>query len=733
MRARVLAAVAATACCAAVLPAAAAHVADDGVHASVGAATAALSNGVVERRWALRPDGTVVTSSLTDLATGRQWSQPASPDFAVTVDGVATSSISGWRLKEVVAGPVPADPARPAAPGGRQLRFRYLRDVAGSSLAPLVGLELDRVVVLRTGSPVLETTTTLVADAARATRVSEYSLDEVTTVPVSLTEVQAYHGGSDWRDDYRVPTLEKGAFDDEGEVARLDDGHGAGVFLVTERRSGIASRVGRDATGRTWAGVDLARDAFDYGPLKSDPPDYNRQDNPAYPVPVRSRLVAPGGTLRLGRAFTGVYSGGAAEAGFAFGDHFANAVMPAFDRSVGLNSFHPWSHGPDMSDANLRKQALLAKDLGVETFMLDDQWQGGPGGESGDWQFDAARFPDTDHDGSPDFLSFLHSQGMQLGLWMSLAEFNTASTTYAAHPDWACAPTGDVTAQVPDDAGLGVWDLNNPDLRAYLTSVVDRAVTQWGTTEFKFDFQSWVDCGTHDYLDYEDAFISLVRSFEVRHPNVTFELDETNDQRAWPFESAALGPSWFDNGHLHGSTAQAKVLHDLWSAAPWLPTSSLGLGFLDGTLDATHTAGYLAPMGLLSHLTFWTDQAKIPVAERPEVAFWTAWYADHRSDLAGAAYELTTTDPVDGHSPMALQPWTGDHGEVFAFWQSEAAPLTLALRGVDPARRYRVVDVRTGQQLTVASGRSLRDGLSLTPAGPFTAQVLAVTPIGGRP
>ena len=32
-----------------------------------------------------------------------------------------------------------------------------------------------------------------------------------------------------------------------------------------------------------------------------------------------------------------------------------------------------------MSDANLRTQALLAKKLGVTSFMLDDQWQGGPG------------------------------------------------------------------------------------------------------------------------------------------------------------------------------------------------------------------------------------------------------------------------------------------------------------------------------------------------------------------
>ena len=727
-RMRVLALVVACTSCAAVLPAVAAtrQLPPSQVVASTSATSAVISNGLVRRAWRIS-DGSVLTSALSD-SRGVNRSAGASPDFRLTLDGVPTTSSDGWKLLTVTASQTRPDPSRPRVPAGSQLLFRYRRDVAGSAALPLIGVQLDRLVVLRPGSPVLETTTTLVNDQARIARVSSYSLDEVETKPMT-TEVLTYHGGSDWRDDYRVSKTERGAFDDEGEVARLDDGTGAGIFFVTERRAGVASRVGRDAGGRSWAGVDIPRDLFDFGPLRSDPPDYNRFDNPAYPVPIRARTVLPGQSLTLGRVFTGVYSGGAQEAGFAFSRFFAADVMPAFSRSIGLNSFHPWSHGPLMSDANLRKQALLAKKLGVETFMLDDQWQGGAGGESGDWKFDPDRFPDKNKDGRPDFVTFLHQQGMKLGLWMSLVEFNTASQTYKAHPDWACAPTGDITAQIADDAGLGVWDVTNPAFRAYITGVVDHAVQAFGTTEFKFDFQSWVDCGVHDYMDYEDAFVSLVRSFEVRHPGVTFELDETNDQRAWPFECVALGPSWFDNGHLHGSTAQAKELHDLWAASPWIPTSTIGYGFLDGTLGGRYTAGYLAPMGLLSHLTFWTDQSKIPVGSRPEIAFWLRWYAAHRSDLAGASYELTAADPLDGKSPMALQPWTGTRGELFAFWQSAAKPLTVQLRGLDARTRYRLTDVRTGRVVVTARGSQLRQGLTLRPRSAYSAQVLTIAPV----
>ena len=344
--------------------------------------------------------------------------------------------------------------------------------------------------------------------------------------------------------------------------------------------------------------------------------------------------------------------------------------------------------------------------------MLDDQWQGGTGGESGDWQFDPARFPDSNGDGRPDFVDYLHQQGVGLGLWMSPVEFNMASQTYAAHPDWACAPIGDVTAQAPDDAGLGVWDATNPAFQDYLLGVIDRLVATDDVREFKFDFMAWVDCADHDYADYEDAFVSLVRTMEQRHPDVTFELDETNDQRAWPFESASLGPSWFDNGHLHGSTAVAKLLHDVWSAAPWVPPATLGLGVYDGTLTGPYAgaAGVdaLFPLAMLTHATFWTDLTTLSADQRAETAWWIRWYAAHRAELGPAVYELTGTDPIDGQSWAAWQPWSGDAGYVFAFRQAGGPDtMSLALHGVDPHRTYAVTDVRTGERLGVYRGAQL--------------------------
>ena len=381
---------------------------------------------------------------------------------------------------------------------------------------------------------------------------------------------------------------------------------------------------------------------------------------------------------------------------------------------------------------SLRSQVDVAAQLGIETFMLDDQWQGGPGGESGDWHFDPARFPDSDHDGVPDFVTYVHAHGLKLGLWMSPLEFNSASQTYAAHPLWACAPVGDATAQVPDDAGLGVWDVTKPAFQRYLLGVVDRLVHDYAVAEFKFDFMAWVDCAPHDYADYEDAFVSLVHRMQQRHPGVTFELDETNDQRSWAFESAELGPSWFDNAHLHGSSPVAKELHDVWSAAPWVPTWSLGLGVYDGTLtdDYAGVAGVdaLMPLAMLTHMTFWTDLTTLTPEEQAETTWWLQWYAGHRNELGPAVYELTGQDPIDGSSWVAWQPWDGRAGYVFAFRQSGGpGTLTVRLHGLTPTMSYAVTDVRTGSSIGTYTGAHLAAGLPITLA-PYSAAVLAVRP-----
>ncbi|HVU61694.1 MAG TPA: alpha-galactosidase [Mycobacteriales bacterium] len=676
----------------------------------VAADHAEIGDGKVSRHWAIG-NGSVETTSLIGPG-GTQWAKPG-PDFRIDI-GLAqasTTSTTGWSLASV-------KPVKTASAVGLDFTFAPL----DAALAPAVTIE--RKVRLRPGRSTMSVTSTL--HSLIPIRVPSYTLDQITPRSAALPgEVVRYREGSDWRNDFRVVSHPSGTFDAEGEILRR--GQSAGFFLVSQRRGGLASRALHTSTGADAIGVDWARDLLDAGPLITDPPNYNTVGNPAYPVPLRARLVRPGETLQLGTAWTGVYAGPAGQGVNSAAAAFAAAFPWHIDRTVGANSFHPWSHGPDMSDANLRKQIDAAKKLGVERYMLDDQWQGGPGGESGDWQFDPARYPDRNHDGIPDFITYLHHQGMQLGLWMSPVEFNMHSVTYASHPAWGCLPLGDIAAQVPDDAGLGAWDATNPAFQSYLIGVVDRLVEKYDVREFKFDFMAWLDCWTHDYADYEDAFVSMVQRMERRHPHVTFELDETNDQRLWPFESEALGPSWFDNNHHHGIDQVSELLHDLWSAAPWMPTQTIGLGSFDSdALAAKRPAGFLMPLALLSHTTFWTDFTKLTPNQRRQVAWWDHWYSTHRDAIGPLDYELTKQDPAKGGWAV-FEPWHGRSGYVFAFHQTGAGSVRVRLQGLHARSTYLVSDVRSGKVLRRTSGRVLQSGLTVRAPRAWSARVLRIS------
>jgi hypothetical protein len=666
---------------------------------------ATLANGLISQAWTIGSTG-VTTGALIDVRTHRDWALPGSPEFSMVVDSAPTSSTAGWRLIS-------------AAAHGDSIAFRY-----GLAL-PRGLVELDRTWTLYPGAAVEQVSEQLVNHTSVALRIGEYTLAAVRSPARVSAEVQAYHGGSDWRQDFRVITREVASFDDEGEVARFDDGSGAGWFLVGERRGGAMSRVGRTSAGRSWVGVDNARDLFDWGPILTSPPNYNRQTNPAYPAPIRQRTLLSLGALDLGTAYVGVYHGGAGQAAAAFASDFAAHVAPTRRQTVDLNSFHPWGHGSGLADANLRPQARAFSELGGEVFMLDDQWQGR---SAGDWRWDPERFPIPSGSVAPAFATYLHSLGLQLGLWMSPAEFNPRATIYAQHPNWACTPTGDVTALLPDDSGLGVWDFTNPQLRAYMSGVINRLIAQDGVREFKFDYVTWVDCPPHDYLDYEDAYVHWIQALEAAHPGVTFELDETNDQRLWPFRSAALGPSWFDNGHLQGSTYPSRLLHDIWSSAPWIPPSTLGFGTYDGDLGAPYTPDYLMPIALLGHVTFWSDLTKQTPREASETAWWLGWYRAHRAALSALVYEDSVGDPIDGRAWAAFQPWRGGRGYLFLFSQGGGTQTqTVSLQDLVPSRTYVLRDVRTGETIGRWTGARLRAGVPFTLSG-YTALVLAVTP-----
>src|SRR4051812_37659105 len=211
-----------------------AHATSDGTRAS-------LANGHISRTW-----DRALTTSLRDRRSGRDWAAPGSSDFTIDIGGASTGPGSPWTLRSTTARREPLDPSRPA-------RRRGVQIVQVFALDPVGLITLERVYTLRPGSSVIGVTSVLHNGSPAPLRVDSYALDQLSSNAKVSAGVLTYHGGSDWRDDYRLTKKEAGDFDDEGEVARFDDGSGSGWFFVSERRSGGMKRAGRSGAG-PWGG-----------------------------------------------------------------------------------------------------------------------------------------------------------------------------------------------------------------------------------------------------------------------------------------------------------------------------------------------------------------------------------------------------------------------------------------------------------------------------------------------
>ncbi|HTL83674.1 MAG TPA: hypothetical protein VL856_00715, partial [Acidimicrobiia bacterium] len=341
-----------------------------------------LRNSRVSITWVVK-GSTLQFGELRDQLRHRVVSGPAT-DFSIDLDGVpfAESAMQLVSISPVVHA------------SSIDVTFIF-------SALPTVNVV--RVVRLASRSAVVDSDLTL-SNGPLPILVTAAHLADLRAPTGSAVDTIAYRGGSDWQDDFRSRNhmLLGKSFDVEAEVARAQH-----FFIVSERRGGAASRAGSSGND-VWAGVEWGRDLLDLGPIQSESvgplditnPNSNRVENPAWPVPVRARHVLPTDTLHIGRAAIGVYERDEQDAGVAYAGYLSKVREPQFPRQVTLNSFHPWSHGADFNEKTMEHQADLAQTLGIDTIILDDQWQGGAGGESGDWRVDTSRFP-VDAHGKP--------------------------------------------------------------------------------------------------------------------------------------------------------------------------------------------------------------------------------------------------------------------------------------------------------------------------------------------
>ena len=709
------------------------------VYARVGATAIELGNPLVVRRWTT---SAFRTAELTDRrGGGRLWSA-GSPDFSLTLDGLGLDS-TAFSVGSAGVTNLPR--------GGLRVTMRL------SPPLGLPGLSVTRIAETYPG--VAGFRTQIAIDSSAPVALSRARLDEVMPAAAVTPTLHSFRAGGDWREpDWPGPPFAIGdphpgdwrdthsaaagqPLEGPGEWLSLADGDRT-AFMVMERNDLPSSRG--DYDGHSGAAVvDFSRDVLSLGPFE----EQIHLENPG-PGPGRTRVIRPGEPLALPPVFVG-FGRNDGDEPWQFHKYLTQDRLLPYEHSVTFNSNgvddNRISTGAkdDMDFAAVQQIAPIARRMGVDTFILDDGWQA----RSGDWQPDSPDFPEPRWDGTPDSKfrprfpdSEFHAvrdaiAPMKLGLWMSPTFFNPSSQTFAQHPEWECRPIGDgLVAQNEADpgsgsneAGLGPW---GPAALPHVEGRIRDAITNWGVRYFKFDFLVWLDClegpdGARDFYEFHDAFLAMLDRLRAAYPDVTFQIDETNDYRLFPFESVTRGPTWFQNG----GPSVDRMLHNLWDLSPYIPAFALGQNALADQDFARYPVDTLIAAALLSHITFFSDLRRLPDSVIDRVGVWTAFYKQYRDLFGGVVYPLLG-DPLE-RGWTALQSWDPERGAgaLLAFRQGAAdSEHRIALENVPAGRRFELRSGPDGAVLGTFTSDQLRTGLDVSIPEAEGARVLLIQP-----
>ncbi len=145
-----------------------------------------------------------------------------------------------------------------------------------------------------------------------------------------------------------------------------------------------------------------------------------------------------------------------------------------------LPMYSSWySFHQNLSPDDLEKQCQLAKEMGMESIIVDDGWQTDDTNRGyaycGDWKVTIHKFPDfRAHVGR------VHAMGLKYILWFSVPFVGIHSKAYKRFKDKLLNPAS--------QSGWFVLDPRFPEVRRYLTTLYEHFIRDYGIDGLKLDF-----------------------------------------------------------------------------------------------------------------------------------------------------------------------------------------------------------------------------------------------------
>jgi len=345
-----------------------------------------------------------------------------------------------------------------------------------------------------------------------------------------------------------------------------------------------------------------------------------------------------------------------------------------------------------------------AKELGVDTFLLDDGWFGNRHARNhdraglGDWQVNTNKLPH----GLAYLASEANKRGVNFGIWIEPEMVNPASDLFELHPDWAIRQPHRELELSRNQLDL---DLSRPEVREFAWGVVDQTLGTPGVSYVKWDANRYVTQPGSPYLpanrqselliDYNFALYDIMARMAARHPSV--------------FSMACSG----GGGRVDYGTL--KYFHSFWPSDNTDPRSRVFIqwGF-SHFFPAATMAAHVTRMGnrpmkfcvdvaMSAALGLDLDVRKLTPADRATLAASIALYKRSVRDLVeqGDLYRLES--PYD--HPRAALDYVNpsqDRALLFVYQIKDSDDARVKIAGLNPDLHYRV------HELNLAAGASSR-------------------------
>ncbi len=394
--------------------------------------------------------------------------------------------------------------------------------------------------------------------------------------------------------------------------------------------------------------------------------------------------------------------------------HWPNGKMKL--RPVLLNT---WEGNYFIHDVEqLKQQATIAAEVGIERFVLDDGWFGKRDDDTsslGDWFIDRRKYPD----GLKPLVDYVVALGMEIGLWFEPEMVNQNSDLFRTHPEWILQVKGRPLLESRQQL---VLDLTRKDVSNYLFNCMNEVLKHHTISYIKWDMNRDITHGagadgrakTHAQTL---AVYALMNRIRLAYPNVEIE-------------SCASGGGRADFGvleHTHriwisDCTDALERLDIQRGARRFLPPEIMGCHISASPNHQTqriHTLAFRAIVAFFGHLGVELDLSRLSPDERGELKGWIALHKSLRHILhspLATCFDLPVTDGrhVFGvtmhnensrHEHMIVAVAQGSHPK-----REQPAPLRLPIyngsqffvvREIGPVK-YKFARSTTSQQLILS-------------------------------